>query len=86
MVHGYPSMSKMRSYFIKLFMMNKTMFHIGTKGAAVYIEYTAVHWGYLIAPCGCFNLKNYIVVPLVPIFLHALPLANNCSPFETNLG
>ena len=52
---------------------------------AVYLEYTAVYWEYLFAPCGCFNLKNSILVPFVPIFLHALPLPNNCTPFETNL-
>ena len=53
---------------------------------AVYFEYTAVYWGYLFAPCGCFKLKNSIVVPFVPILLHALPLPNNCTPLETNLG
>ena len=53
---------------------------------AVYLEYTAVYWGYLFAPCGCFKLKNSIVVPFVPILLHALPLPNNCTPLETNLG
>ena len=34
MAHGYPSKSKIRSYFIKPFMMNKTTFHTGTKGLA----------------------------------------------------
>ena len=53
---------------------------------AVYLEYMAVYWGYLFAPSGCFKLKNSIVVPLVPILLHALPLPNNCTPLETNLG
>ena len=53
---------------------------------AVYLEYTAVHWGYLFAPRGCFKLKNSIVVPFVPILLHALPLPNSCTPLETNLG
>ena len=52
----------------------------------IYLEYAAVHWEYLFAPCGCFNLKNSIVVPFVPIFLVALPLPNSCTPFETNLG
>ena len=32
MAHGYPSKSKIRSYFIKRFMMNKTTFHTGAKG------------------------------------------------------
>ena len=32
MAHGYPSKSKIRSYFIKPFMMNKTTFHIGARG------------------------------------------------------
>ena len=32
MAHGYPSKSKMRSYFIKQFIMNKATFHTGTKG------------------------------------------------------
>ena len=49
-------------------------------------QYTAVYWGYLFAPGGCFKLKNSIVVPFVPILLHALPLPNNCTPLETNLG
>ena len=53
---------------------------------AVYLEYTAVYWGYLFAPGGCFKLKNSIVVPFVPILLHSLPLPNNCTPLETNLG
>ena len=53
---------------------------------AVYLDYTAVYWECLFAPCGCFKLKNSIVVPFVPIFLHALPLPNNCTPLETNLG
>ena len=53
---------------------------------AVYLEYTAVCWEYLFAPCGCFNLKNSIVVPFVPIFLHALPLPTNRTPLETNVG
>ena len=53
---------------------------------AVYLEYTAVYWGYLFAPRGCFKLKNSIVVPFVPILLHSLPLPNNCTPLETNLG
>ena len=35
MAHGYPSKSKIRSYFIKPFMMNKTTFRTGAKG---------VHW------------------------------------------
>ena len=30
--HGYLSKSKMRSHFMKRFMMNKTTFHTGTKG------------------------------------------------------
>ena len=34
--------------------------------------YTAVYCEYLFAPCGCFNLKNYIVVPFVPIFMLCL--------------
>ena len=50
------------------------------------LEYTAVYGGYLFAPGGCFKLKNSIVVPFVPILLHALPLPNNCTPLETNLG
>ena len=45
-----------------------------------------IYWGYLFAPGGCFKLKNSIVVPFVPILLHALPLPNNCTPLETNLG
>ena len=49
-------------------------------------QYTAVNWEYLFAPRGCFKLKNSIVVPFVPIFLHALPLPNNCTLLETNLG
>ena len=53
---------------------------------AVYLEYTAVYLGYLFAPRGCFKLKNCIVVPFVPILLHALPLPNNCTPLETTLG
>ena len=53
---------------------------------AVYLECTAVYREYLFAPCGCFKLKNFVVVPFVPIFLHALPLPNNCTPLETNLG
>ena len=32
MAHGYPSKSKIRSYFIKPFMLNKTTFHTGAKG------------------------------------------------------
>ena len=28
---------------------------------ALYLEYTAVYWVHLFAPCGCFNLKNSIV-------------------------
>ena len=52
----------------------------------IYLEKTAVYWEYLFAPCGCFKLKNSIVVPFVPIFLHALPLPNNGTPLETNLG
>ena len=46
----------------------------------------AVYWGYLFAPRGCFKLKNSIVVTFVPILLHSLPLPNNCTPLETNLG
>ena len=53
---------------------------------AVYLEYAAVYWGYLFAPCGWFKLRNSIVVPFVPILLHSLPLPNNCTPLETNLG
>ena len=53
--------------------------------AAVYLEYTAVYWGYLFAPGGCFKMKNSIVVPFVPILLHALPLPNSCTTLETNL-
>ena len=34
MAHEYPSKSKIRSYFIKPFMMKKTTFHTGTKGRA----------------------------------------------------
>ena len=32
MAPGYPSKSKIRSHFIKPFMMNKTTFHTGAKG------------------------------------------------------
>ena len=32
MAHGYPSKSKIRSHFMKRFMMNKTTFHTGAKG------------------------------------------------------
>ena len=32
MAHSYPSKSKIRSYFIKPFMMNKTTFHTGAEG------------------------------------------------------
>ena len=53
---------------------------------AVYLEYTAVYWGYLFAPRGCFKLKIAIVVPFVPILVHSLPLPDDCTPLETNLG
>ena len=46
----------------------------------------AVYLGYLFAPAGCFKLKSSIVVPFVPILLHVLPLHNNCTQLETNLG
>ena len=38
MAHGYPSKSKIRSYFIKSFMMNKTTFHTGAKGTATTLR------------------------------------------------
>ena len=50
------------------------------------LQFTAVYREYLFAPCGWFNLNTSIVVRFVPIFLHGLPLPNNCTPFETNLG
>ena len=40
MAHGYPSKSKMRSYFMKQFVMNKTTFHIGTNGSMFMVGFT----------------------------------------------
>ena len=40
MAHGYPSKSKMRSYCIKPFMMNKATFNARTKGHFQQLVYS----------------------------------------------
>ena len=42
--------------------------------------------GVFVCTTWLFQVEKFIVVPFVPILLHALPLPENCTPLETNLG
>ena len=50
MAHGYPSKSKILSYFIKPFMMNKNTFHTGTKGLGENVPFVS-----FLRPTGAFG-------------------------------
>ena len=90
---GLGNTSSLPIVMINVVFKNTPFWALGVYGRilkAPIPQYTAVcsgvYWGYLFAPRGYFKLKNSIVVPFVPILLHALPLPNNCTPLETNLG
>ena len=42
--------------------------------------------GVFVGTTWLFQVANSILVPFVPILLHSLPLPNNYTPPETNLG